>query len=135
MKRMIEIIVFESDSCIYKLQKDAKEFIRWWQDKIDIVPDEYKNSTQIICSTNCKRNFIDPSHNDGYGDYYATIAVKIYYSKLETDEEHAKRLKGKEDEEARKREQEMEEEIKTLIRLKKKYELSDLMQSKLKGNI
>jgi hypothetical protein len=79
MKKEIKVIVFEAESCAYDLPSSPEEFLKWWSDKFALVPDEYKATINIDCSTS--------TYYDG-----SQFEVKISYKRLETDAEEAARL-------------------------------------------
>jgi hypothetical protein len=80
MKKEIRVLVFENESCCDELPSTPKEFLSWWQEKIDLVPEEYRDTTFIDCETNISWEF-------------AQFQVKIGYKRPETSEEEAIRIK------------------------------------------
>jgi len=84
MKDEIKVVVFSDESCEYDLPGNPKEFLKWWQDKFDLVPAEYWDVATVDCSTTVS---YDCSRLD----------IEIYYYRTETDEEEAARLEKEED--------------------------------------
>ena len=86
--------------------RNADEFISWLSEKLSDVPDEFRESAEVVIGSSC-----------GYeGDSNAEIA--IFYYRPETDAEMMARI----DEEERRRRHEKEREIRLLNALKAKYE-------------
>ena len=84
MKKEIRALVFDSKSCCYELPSTPKEFLNWWEGKINLVPEEYKETTFIDCETEINWEV-------------AQFQVKIGYIRPETCEEEAIRIKNEED--------------------------------------
>lgn len=84
MKKDIKIVVFEDDSCAYDLPSKPEEFLEWWSDKFALVPEEYRETTNIDCSTSTSYDC-------------AQFEVEISYTRFETDVEEAARLKKEAD--------------------------------------
>lgn len=104
MKKNKEIIVYRENSPF--IPTNISEFMNFWDEKISNIPDEYKNTAQIEIEID--RNI--------YDDFFHLI-VRVYYIRLETDEEEIEREKNvKEREEILKN-----KELKELERLRKKY--------------
>jgi len=72
MKKEIKVIVFSEESCAYDLPSKPEDFLRWWTDKFDLVPEEYKDTINIACST---------SISCGSSQF----EVEISYLRIETD--------------------------------------------------
>ena len=79
MVSKIKEIVYYTDN-EYGIPEKASDFIKYWESKIALVPDEFKDSTNICIE----------STDDGYG--CNTLDVQIYYERPETEEEKAARL-------------------------------------------
>jgi len=79
MKKNIKVIVWESESCVYDLPTNPQKFLKWWVDKFNSIPEEYKESASINCDVST---------------YYDSpmFSVEIYYYRIETDDEEAIRL-------------------------------------------
>jgi hypothetical protein len=84
MKKEIKVVVFKDESCAYDLPEKPQEFLAWWAEKFAIIPEEHKDTATVKCST--------PSYYDT-----TQFEVEISYSRLETDEEEASRLKKEDD--------------------------------------
>jgi hypothetical protein len=80
MKKTVEVVVFEDDSCEYSLPEKTDEFMKWWRDKIEEIPEEYRDTGLIRCFTSMCYDSTE-------------LQVKISYTRLETDAEEAARLK------------------------------------------
>lgn len=80
MKKDIKIVVFYSDSCEPSLPDTPAEFIKWWEEKFNLCPPEYREKLKVDCTTS--------SYYDG-----SQLEVHIYYNRQETDEEYNNRLK------------------------------------------
>lgn len=78
MKNKTEVIIFEDDSCEQDLPENPKDFLKWWQDKFDLIPDEFMSIAKVKCET---------YETDGFSNLDVTI---IYY-RDETDLEIAMR--------------------------------------------
>jgi len=74
-------VVFYIDS-EFGLPSGAKEFMKYWQDKIDLIPEEFKDSAKICCDAT----------DDGYGCNF--IEVEVYYYRPETKGEEKERVNG-----------------------------------------
>ncbi len=57
---------------------NCNDFMRFWQEKIDLIPDEFRNDAEI--------NLEPEKYYNGPG-----INLSVSYRRLETDEEEAKR--------------------------------------------
>ena len=104
MKNEIKVVVFSDESCEYDLPDNPKEFLKWWQDKFDLVPDKYRGVAKVDCSTITSYDC-------------SQLEVEVYYYRDETDEEEADRLKSEEN----KRKFIEKGELLQLERLKAKY--------------
>jgi len=62
-------------------QEDAKEFIAWFQSKLDSIPAEYRDKVTI-----------DLESESGY-ESSSSLTMDIYYYRPETKEEEVERLK------------------------------------------
>lgn len=83
MKKLIRINVYSASSYQDSVPRDPVGFLRWWQDVFDLVPEEFRSTTQVDCDCDIS-----------YDVAYATATVS--YTRLETDEEEAARLKKEE---------------------------------------
>lgn len=83
------------------------EFIKWFQDKIALVPEEYRDTIEIL---------LDSSRSGG-GDDDTDPEIVISYKRPETDEEMEKRIESDERYNNRRRKLEIEQYKK----LKEKY--------------
>lgn len=59
---------------------NAQEFLLWFQDKLRLIPEEYRAAAQVYLGMT----------TPGVGDSYASF--DLYYERPETDEEISKRL-------------------------------------------
>ncbi len=82
----------------------ATEFMAWFQSKLDMIPDEYKELTMI-----------DLTNSTSYDS--SKMEIEIYYERAETPEEETERERQAQAQIEHKRQQEIE----LLERLKKKY--------------
>lgn len=105
MKNKVTVVVFE-DEVNYELPKNPKEFLKCFEDNINMIPDEYIDSSRIELEVETM-----------YGDS-ANLNLTITYTRPETDEEKERRLEKENMNKARIRQIELE----TLRRLKEKYE-------------
>lgn len=97
MKKDIKVVVFSNDSCASYLPDTPAEFIRWWEEKFNLCPLEYREKLKVDCTTST---------------YYdcSCLEVDIYYYRPETDEEYNNRLK-KEQQAAKLRESQLLDEL------------------------
>ena len=103
----IKITVFNAEE--YDSQKDwptsnAVEFVKWFQGKLDLIPEEYRNVASI-----------DLESHASYDS--SEIEIDIYYNRPETAEETSAR----EHKIQVQKEHERVNEIALLEKLKKKY--------------
>lgn len=77
-RNTVEVTVFNDDDISCELPEKPDEFMAWWQDKLDMVPVEYKASAKI--EVECY---------EGYGS--GQLEVTVSYTRPENDEEVAKR--------------------------------------------
>jgi len=94
---------------VYELGYDdvpqkADEFIKFWQDKINMVPDEFRGTTEI-----------EMEAEESYG--CATLEATVIYKRPETDKEEQLREKQAQDRQEAITRRELEE----LTKLKRKY--------------
>lgn len=74
MKKKITITVFDEEIS-YNIPSNPKEFMKYFQDKIDLIPEEYKDIAIVEL-------------NSDYGEYNSTKMIfSIDYERYETDEE------------------------------------------------
>jgi len=78
-KRTKTIVVFKNEVVF---PENIDGFMAFWQKKIDLIPDDFKDSAKI---------FVEPQ--EYYGDL--DIHVTIIYHRLETDEEEIERIEDK----------------------------------------
>jgi len=98
--------VFYCDS-EYGLPNDVQEFMQYWQSKIDLIPEEFKESARICCEAT----------DDGYG--CNQFEIDVYYMRPETKEEEDKRVSGNIENTKRIRDRELAQ----FEKLKAKYDL------------
>jgi len=85
MKREIEITVYDElmgdkeDGDEHYLPTKPKEFMTWFQEKIDLIPEEFREDAEVWVY-----DFMP-----GYDD--SALQVNICYKRLETDEEEKAR--------------------------------------------
>jgi len=87
------------------IPKGINGFMTFWNRKISEIPVEFQDSTKIVIDA------------DGWPDGCASIKVKIYYYRPETDEERQYR----EERENLRTEATRQREIEQFERLRKKY--------------
>lgn len=105
MKKEININLFNGEGCDSRWpSNNAKQFLTWLSEKVNSVPLEYQD--EVI--------FYLDARNE-YDMCYPTLS--IYYNRLETDEEEAKR----EIDEDYRRKQQVERDLRLLAVLKAKY--------------
>lgn len=106
MKKQIDVTVFDKEEYDGEWPPvDAKEFIAWFNGKIESIPEEHRATAKIEIES-----------KSSYGDSYANI--KISYPRPETDEEEERR----EEQERRIRGNQKDRELQQLAALKAKYE-------------
>ena len=104
MKQIVAVCVYsDDDKC--NLPTNVRGFMAFWNEKLDLVPEEYKESATIDIDA---KPFCD----------FANLSVEICYYRSETDEEEQQR-EQREREQAERRRQ---KELKELDRLRQKYE-------------
>ena len=103
MKSEILVTVFKED-CNYDLPTKPDEFIAFFEEKIALVPNEYRDSARVEVEA------------DIYYDS-TKLNVMVSYKRLETDEEENARLKREKEQKAWKENQELCQ----LEKLKEKY--------------
>jgi len=84
MKREVRIIVFEDDDIEDDIPTAPAEFMAFWREKIDLIPQEFMDTANIDLVG-------DSRWESGY------LEARISFTRLETDEEEAARLKKEED--------------------------------------
>ena len=78
MKQDIKIIVFKED-CEYKIPTSPVEFMQFWADKINIIPEEFINTATIEIDI-----------EDDYG--FQSLILEISYTRPETNQEYESRI-------------------------------------------
>jgi len=104
MKNKIYVTAFDEDKN-YDLPTKPDELIAFFQEKIALVPEEYKDTAEIEIEA------------ESIFDNYTALNIKITYRRPESDEEEKKRL---EREKAQKEWRE-NQELCQLEKLKEKY--------------
>ena len=105
-KQNKRISVYHND-VNYALPKDPKEFLEFWQSKLDLVPAKYKHTTKISVEA------------EGTYEGGAKLLVSVFYFRPETDEEEANRTRIEKE-----RADSLEErELRQLEHLKNKYDV------------
>lgn len=74
------VVVFEDDNINYDLPAEPKEFLKYWESKIALIPAEYVDEAIIDVEA------------ESVGDYSSALFVSIYYCRPETPEERVERL-------------------------------------------
>ena len=105
MKEDIEVKAWDYGHDRGDIPTKPDEFIKYWQDKIDLVPEEYRDSTRIEIEAD--------SYYD-CGSLYASVS----YTRPETDSEYGIRMRSEELSEKRHK----ASELRKLEELKAKYE-------------
>jgi len=73
-----KITTFSSESIVYAMPSKPTEFLAFWEEKFNEVPEEYRDSTEIEFEADM--------------DYDSVISsVEIYYYRPETEEEKEER--------------------------------------------
>ena len=106
MKKYVKEIVYYTDS-EYGMPEKVEEFMEYWQTKINLVPEEFRDSTRICIDAD----------DDGYG--CNQLEVQVYYMRPETEEEETKRITEKLESTTRIRDRDLAQYEK----LKAKYDL------------
>jgi len=104
MKEEIKVVVFSDESCEYDLPENQEEFLKWWQDKFDLVPAEYWDVAKVDCHAGMQYDCTQ-------------LEVEVYYYRTETDVEEAARL----EKEADRRKFIEAQELRQFEKLKAKY--------------
>lgn len=93
MKKEITVEVFEDDFFNYSddfpeysipkysIPTNPDDFLKFFKDKIDLVPAEYKSTSKISIN----------GHSDPC-DTYGSVTILLTYTRPETDDEYNKRL-------------------------------------------
>ena len=105
-RKTIQIIAFEDDSYDHDFPTKPQEFLEWWNDTFDNVPEEYKDSAEIS---------IEPQTELGM----PSLLIIVSDSRSETDEEWEKRIESKQFSEATQKKRAIQE----VARLTKKFNL------------
>ena len=88
--RQVRVTVFEQEGCHGDWPPEAPaEFIDWWRAKIDQIPEEFRASARVRISS--------ASEYDGG----SSPVIEISYSRPETTDEQAKRIRREEVERAK----------------------------------
>ena len=74
MRRQIKEVVYANKGDFVELPENLDEFLRWWTDKFDLIPEEYRANAKVECTSEAC-----------WGSSYPNI--KIYYTRPETNEE------------------------------------------------
>jgi len=77
-KKIKRIMAFE-DSINYDIPCEPLEFMKYFQDRFDLVPEEYNDTTHISLES------------QGLYEYDSTLELVISYERMETDSERDKR--------------------------------------------
>ena len=105
MRRQIKEVVYANKGDFVELPENLDEFLRWWTDKVDMIPQEYRAEAKVECTSGI---FYECSH----------LEIEIYYNRPETDEEIRLRLH----QESLNLEAIRRQELQKLAELKAKYE-------------
>lgn len=103
-RKTVKIVVFNRDDLNYNLPEKPDEFMSWWQEKLDMVPEEHRATATVELEANV---FYDSSE----------LEATVSYTRPESDDElAARKLKEKQQREFREN-----QELCELERLKKKF--------------
>ena len=106
MRRQIKEVVYANKGAFIELPENPDEFLKWWTDKFDLIPEEYRANAKVECTS---ETFYECSH----------LEIEIYYTRPETDEEIRLRLHK----ESCNLEAIRRQELQKLAELKAKYEV------------
>lgn len=106
MKKDVKVFVWDYEHEMKGMPTKPDEFIKFWQDKIALVPEEYRDSTKIEVDANF------------YYDH-ASLEMFVSYRRPETDSEYDVRIEAERLEQRRLKARELSK----LEELKAKYEL------------
>ena len=105
MSKNVMISVYENN-CMYYFLEEAEEFLKFFTEKINLIPPEFMDTAQIEIEPNM--------------DYDSPVMdLNIYYMRPETEKE----ISEKEQRENEQKELQKERDIKLIIELKKKHNL------------
>ena len=95
MKEKVKVSTIR-DKEMWDIPSNPKDFMAYWQELLNEVPEQYKDSAKIQMDS-----------KESYGS--AIIECTIYYEREETDEEEIKRESRIKHDEARRNERKMQE--------------------------
>ncbi len=106
MRRQIKEVVYANKGDFIEFPENLDEFLKWWTNKFDLIPEEHRANAQVECTS---------------GTFYECLhlEIEIYYTRPETDEEIRLRLH----EESLNLEAIRLQELQKLAELKAKYEV------------
>lgn len=88
-RKTVEVVVFNNNDLSYELPEDPNEFMSWWQEKFDMIPENYRETARVRVEIS---------------SYYdcAVLKATVSYTRLESDNEvGARKLKEKQQREFR----------------------------------